>query len=432
VNGFTGVTALRSRPGTPAESSLAESVTALRNRSKHRVRTAFGGFDLADLDSVTDGAVVCLAATDPELLGTLRSESIWNRTSTTHPGHPPHVLVVPPGEQAPGPLPASCIRAPINDAEDPALVTGALAALLERGATVVLNRVDQWDLGALRCLSEDLERIFGVVAGTNAYVSRNAAQGFGRHWDDHDVVVVQVEGRKMWEVFEPTALSPVRPVVSDQAAGRAAWSGVLGPGDVLVVPRGWAHRTIAFDELSVHYTIGLHRLTWLDTLRASVEPDDISMDGARRWLGHIAVDAAETARRTQAALWSRIPARSRGALADADDALSRRLAETPWPSDGRLVVANSAPAALFDDSTTDLDGSGTGQAVATLRWSDQSVELTEDDVEEFVAALATVEASGWSRSPTAGLEPTSPLARRLLVRGLARWEPDLDSVGAAA
>lgn len=35
-------------------------------------------------------------------------------------------------------------------------------------------------------------------------------EGFGLHFDDHDVVVVQLEGVKRWKIHEPTRIAPLR------------------------------------------------------------------------------------------------------------------------------------------------------------------------------------------------------------------------------
>ena len=119
---------------------------------------------------------------------------------------------------------------------------GAVARrALRLGCTVLLLDLEPvWpgvrDL-AVR-LSSELEEEVQV----NAYLTPRQQAGLPRHADDHDVIVVQLHGRKHWRVFDRSG----EPVVET----------ALGPRDVLYVPRGWEHEVRA-DTFSLHLTIGL-------------------------------------------------------------------------------------------------------------------------------------------------------------------------------
>lgn len=43
----------------------------------------------------------------------------------------------------------------------------------------------------------------------DARVPQAAREGFGTHWDDHNVIVVQVEGSKHWRLYGPTRSAPM-------------------------------------------------------------------------------------------------------------------------------------------------------------------------------------------------------------------------------
>lgn len=145
---------------------------------------------------------------------------------------------------------------------------------LTSGTTIVLNNIAPRLEGRIRQLSHDLSRVTSTRAQVNAYVSEREASGFGLHWDDHDVLIVQCRGRKHWEVFAPTALSPVLGYVDQRSAGESLFSIVLEPGMGLFIPRGWGHRVAGFaDELSVHLTCGMRRMSGLDLLRGLIEED---------------------------------------------------------------------------------------------------------------------------------------------------------------
>ncbi|WP_327683858.1 JmjC domain-containing protein [Kitasatospora sp. NBC_00458] len=134
-----------------------------------------------------------------------------------------------------------------------------LHARLAEGASLVVDAVDEIH-PPVRAAAEALERFFGTPVQANAYASWTEREGFGRHWDDHDVVVVQQQGAKRWRLWEPTRTAPTyRDVESPKEPGGEPIADiVLGPGDVLYLPRGWWH-TVTADQgtESLHLTFGL-------------------------------------------------------------------------------------------------------------------------------------------------------------------------------
>ncbi len=112
----------------------------------------------------------------------------------------------------------------------------------------------------IRAAAEALERFIGTPAQANLYASWTEQEGFGRHWDDHDVVVVQQYGAKRWRLWAPTRLAPTfRDVESpEEPEGEPVADFVLHPGDVLYLPRGWWHSVTADQGTeSLHLTFGL-------------------------------------------------------------------------------------------------------------------------------------------------------------------------------
>ena len=67
--------------------------------------------------------------------------------------------------------------------------------LLQRGATLVINRFEKYSLPAQH-LGLCVSRFTNLPATSNAYVSFGGNGSFGRHWDTHDVVVLQLVGKK--------------------------------------------------------------------------------------------------------------------------------------------------------------------------------------------------------------------------------------------
>ncbi len=148
---------------------------------------------------------------------------------------------------------------------------GPLVDALDNQWTTILNGIDGAEPAASD-LCEHIERVLGARCNVNVYVSYGHALGFGQHWDNHDTIIVPVTGSKKWRVFEPALLSPQRPWVPDVVSERPVWEGVIEPGMCLVIPRGWGHEVQGSDDLSIHYTLGITRLTFSDVMqRVAVE-----------------------------------------------------------------------------------------------------------------------------------------------------------------
>ncbi|HEX3916266.1 MAG TPA: cupin domain-containing protein [Caulobacteraceae bacterium] len=151
-----------------------------------------------------------------------------------------------------------------------------LQALRHQGVSLVYNGVHDAvpGIGALNAM---LERRLRCRVGTNAYVSFRRDSAFDIHWDDHNVLILQLHGRKRWFCYGQPYRFPVKlPGFRTPEVGEPEWEGVLAPGDVLYVPRGDLHRAAVEGEESVHLTVGIvpprgaDVMAWL-AARASAE-----------------------------------------------------------------------------------------------------------------------------------------------------------------
>lgn len=138
---------------------------------------------------------------------------------------------------------------------------------LRDGATLILDAVDEL-YEPLTELAESLERTFGEHIQVNAYAGWHTVPGFDLHWDDHDVLILQLSGKKKWEVRGPTRPFPLgrdaeRNTVKPEAA---VWQGTLNDGDLLYIPRGWWHGALPLAEPTLHLTFGIHNRTGIDLL----------------------------------------------------------------------------------------------------------------------------------------------------------------------
>ncbi|HEX8719015.1 MAG TPA: cupin domain-containing protein [Pyrinomonadaceae bacterium] len=143
-----------------------------------------------------------------------------------------------------------------------------LARQLREGATLVLDAVDELS-APVEGLAEGLELFFRERVQVNLYAGWQTSRGFDLHWDDHDVFILQVAGRKRWSVYGQTRPYPlVNDIEKAEKPDHAPlWEGTLEDGDLLYIPRGWWHVAVPLAEPTLHLTVGVHNRTGLDLLR---------------------------------------------------------------------------------------------------------------------------------------------------------------------
>jgi Cupin superfamily protein len=179
----------------------------------------------------------------------------------------------------------------------------ALLREFERGATVVLQGLHLTSTALARYCRE-LEGFLGHPVQANAYHTPARSQGLPVHHDTHDVLVLQVSGSKRWLVYEPVLELPLkhqryRPELGEP--GPAVLDVDLRAGDTLYLPRGWLHEALTSAEDSLHLTVGVGVITWLDVLREALSEcgDDLEL---RRSVPADGVGGPELAERLAARL----------------------------------------------------------------------------------------------------------------------------------
>ena len=149
----------------------------------------------------------------------------------------------------------------------PRLQPVKFAAALRAGATLVLDAVDELN-EPLEELAAGLELIFHERVQINSYSGWHTSRGFDLHWDDHDVFILQVAGRKRWSIYGETRPHPLAGELGNpKPSGAPVWTETLEDGDFLYVPRGWWHVAEPLDEPTLHLTVGIHKRTGLDLLQ---------------------------------------------------------------------------------------------------------------------------------------------------------------------
>lgn len=118
-----------------------------------------------------------------------------------------------------------------------------------------------------------LEEIFLSGFGSNAYYTPAGSQGFAPHWDDVEVFLIQVEGRKHWKIHQMSSQDEILPRFSSrnfkqEDIGEPILEAILEPGDILYMPKGTIHQAMADpDSDSFHLTISCcQKNSWADLL----------------------------------------------------------------------------------------------------------------------------------------------------------------------
>ena len=117
--------------------------------------------------------------------------------------------------------------ATINDQVSDTLMTD----LLLDGTTVVLQALHRtWR--PVTDLVTELSAELACPVQANAYITPPDSRGFDAHYDVHDVFVIQLAGRKLWQVHAPGPPAPARRPAVDHPprrrrgqGGRAAAAG---------------------------------------------------------------------------------------------------------------------------------------------------------------------------------------------------------------
>ena len=159
------------------------------------------------------------------------------------------------------------------------LNAGGLITLLAQGASMILDAVQEV-APSVADLADTLEDALSCVCTAHLYAGWRTQKGFEVHWDAHEVLVLQLSGRKRWQVFAPTRLHPLGDDIEKASPPTAPpiWEGILNDGDVLYLPRGFGMSAYPLDEPSLHLSWAAQPNTgteflywWMRTLRRHVQ-----------------------------------------------------------------------------------------------------------------------------------------------------------------
>ena len=200
-------------------------------------------------------------------------------------------------------------------------------------------------------LSRLFEQEFHCPSPVNLYVTPPAARGFQPHFDVQNVFVLQLHGKKTWQIFEPHIERPVASQAIDGAVrpGQLLNELTLHPGDLLYIPRGYVHVAQTQDELSAHLSVSLMPQTWVDIFRALI--DGLPADERFRTAIRLQPNGpAEATTEMDTAFDSLLEAFQAGSdLEDALDGLAKQFVSTRLPATaGQLKVLDHRESVQID------------------------------------------------------------------------------------
>ena len=146
---------------------------------------------------------------------------------------------------------------------------GAVVRHYQSGATIIFPQINL-AIDELANFCRNLEFELSCKVQTNVYLTPRNSQGFKTHYDDHDVFIMQIHGKKNWNLYQQAVEKPFRGEPFDSSeheAGRLNLNFTMEPGDCLYIPRGYMHdATNVGSEPSLHITVGLLVKKWADLM----------------------------------------------------------------------------------------------------------------------------------------------------------------------
>ena len=133
-----------------------------------------------------------------------------------------------------------------------------LASAIDEGAAVVLEGIDILDAGVNAFVAKLDESLPCVISNSVVFFSQQDNEAYEAHCDVDDVLVVQLSGRKTWQLFkqQQRRYTDIQDQ-SDQQLGPVMHEVNMRPGDALYLRAGVPHRCLTPGPFSLHMSFDL-------------------------------------------------------------------------------------------------------------------------------------------------------------------------------
>jgi len=291
------------------------------------------------------------------------------------------------------------------------------------GYTIVLESIHRY-VRSIASLLHAIEVELNFATQVNAYFTPPESQGFVAHYDEHDVLILQLRGSKIWHLYDGIDVAPRAALRHEPVAADALPSPTdvrLKVGDVLYLPGGRVHAAEATSEVSVHLTVGVLAPTLLllvtralnslsgsdDRVHTQLPPRYLDDPDVRAALGALVRDVVEALEQ---------PSVISAGLGSLADDLVRRGQSPPVGQaitnaiviDGHVRVVKYQP--LFSRVTETSDG-------VALHFAQLVVSAAPDHSEALQFLSKTTEPFRVCDLPGLSEAQQTELARTLIVNG---------------
>lgn len=141
-----------------------------------------------------------------------------------------------------------------------------------QGNTISLNNL-QFSCQSLSNLCKNLELFFNYPVNISSYLTPKNSQGVLPHYDTHDVFILQIDGAKLWRIYDTVMCLPLeehRRSVSAEEIGHPIHEIRLAAGDLLYIPRGYVHEALTSECSSLHLTVSIHPFRLADLFDSAI------------------------------------------------------------------------------------------------------------------------------------------------------------------
>ena len=143
-----------------------------------------------------------------------------------------------------------------------------VTCLMDDGATLVIDFCE--DLcGSISDVCDDFSTIFSERTGATLFFNSGQKVGFTTHWDNSDVIVYQLSGKKRWKVYPKTVDMPIAENTDSMVPplDPPLWNNTLEANEILYIPRGFWHSPEPCGEHSLHISFAFRRRNGMDYIK---------------------------------------------------------------------------------------------------------------------------------------------------------------------
>ena len=122
------------------------------------------------------------------------------------------------------------------------------------GFTLAMHKLERRWL-PLTSLATELYNALGAEVTVGLYLTPPESQGLAPHFDSYEIFIMQISGKKKWNLYESPNKVYEGPMLTPTSAAKVI---ELLPGDLLYLPRYMGHEAISQSNESLHLTIAVN------------------------------------------------------------------------------------------------------------------------------------------------------------------------------